>query len=130
MYKIERKSFGFQLTFSGKLQEDEWQRWYDDSVEKLQDAPRSFGVIIDMRGLTPLASDRQKTIVKGQQLYRNKGMIRSAVILNNAVTTYQFKKLAQHSGIYSFERYIDAELHENRQQIATDWVTKGIDPDA
>jgi len=68
-------------------------------------------------------------MVKGLQLYKGKGMQRSAVILNSTVTTMQFKRLAKESGIYQWERYIDASKTANWTDVAVAWVKDGIDPD-
>ena len=130
MYSIEKKPYGYLLTFGGTIEADEMQKWADESAAALAGAPASFGVVVDMRELTPLEPDAQTTMVKGQQQYKAKGMQRSAVVLANAVTTLQFKRLAQQSGIDAFERYINAKATPDWHSIAVAWVTKGLDPDA
>jgi hypothetical protein len=82
-----------------------------------------------MRTLVPLRPDSQALMVKGQALYRAKGMQRSAVILNDAVVTGQFMRLAKESGIYAYERYIDASNDPQWHRHAEDWVRSGVDPD-
>jgi hypothetical protein len=69
-------------------------------------------------------------MVEGQTLYKSKGMNRSAVVLANPVVTQQFKRLAQQSGIYSYERYIDASTVPDWTKTAVAWVREGVDPDA
>ncbi len=88
-----------------------------------------FGVLIDMTTLNPISSETQEVLVSGQQLYKQKGMERSAVALNSLVITLQFKRLARKSGIYAWERYIDAGKLTNWERVAEDWITKGADPD-
>jgi hypothetical protein len=51
------------------------------------------------------------------------------VILENAVITLQFRRLAKETGIYNWERYIDASKHKDWEKIGLDWVERGIDPD-
>jgi len=41
----------------------------------------------------------------------------------------QFKRIAQESGIYVFERYIDAVTNQDWSKVAVDWVKNKIDPD-
>jgi len=131
MYKIDRKSSGYLLTFAGVIGREEMARWVEESKRALQNEKSlKFGVIVDMRTLAPLAQDTQELMVKGQQLYKEKGMERSAVVLNNSVTTMQFKRLAKESGIYAFERYIDASEVADWKKPAVDWVRDGKDPDA
>ena len=129
MYKIERKTSGYFLTFGGMIDAAEMKNWLDESTKALATAQAPFGVIVDMRTLKPLASDAQEIMVKGQGMYKEKGMQRSAVVLNDAITTFQFKRLAQQSGIYAFERYIDASKDGEWTKTAVAWVKDGIDPD-
>lgn len=130
MYKIERRPSGFLLTFSGFILADEMLQWRNESVEALALVNEPFGVIVDMRTLKPLPADAQAIMVEGQALYKNKGMQRSAVILTNPLTTAQFKRLAKESGIYAWERYLDASSMTNWSEVAVKWVRDGIDPDA
>jgi hypothetical protein len=129
MYKIERRSTGFLLTFGGTIDASEMQKWFEESTVALKSAPPEFGVIIDMRTLLPLTPEAQGTMVKGQQAYKAKGMKRSCVIVKDKVTSLQFKRLAMTSGIYSFERYLDATTWPNWTDTAVAWVRDGIDPD-
>jgi hypothetical protein len=130
MYRIEKVPTGFLLTFGGLIGKDEMLQWLDESLGALQGAVPPFGVIIDMRTLVPLRPEVQATMVQGQKAYMDFGMQRSAVILANVVTTSQFKRLAKESGIYAFERYINAGAVPAWRQVAEAWVAKGVDPDA
>jgi hypothetical protein len=130
MYKIEKRPSGFLLTFSGKIAKDEMTRWLNESKTQLITVSGKFGVIIDMRELAPIDGETQAVMVEGQGLYKAKGMAKSAVILSNPVVTQQFKRLGQQSGIYAFERYIDASANSNWSGIAVAWVRDRIDPDA
>ncbi len=130
MYRIEKRSSGYILTFSGDIGEAEMQRWKDESERKLAaETAASFGVIIDMRNLLPLKSEVQSIMISGQRLYKERGMKRSAVILSSADICRQFTNLAVQSGIYATERYIDASSEANSIQKAVDWVKSGIDPE-
>src|SRR5512133_3716538 len=107
MYKIERKTSGYLLTFSGVMDLAEMQRWVADAKAALTSETGAFGVVIDMRHLAPLLPEVQTAMVEGQQAFKGAGMSRSSVLVNNSVTAIQFKRLAQQSGIYAFERYFD-----------------------
>jgi len=87
-------------------------------------------VFVDMRTLKPLPPDAQPIMVAGQQLYKEKGMQRSVVILADAVTTMQFRRLAKESGIYAWERYLDASSNADWKKVGEAWLTQGVDPDA
>lgn len=129
MYTIEQTEFGFQITFAGKMDERELREWSADSQTALQDAPEEFGVLVDMRELKLLSDDEQRLMRAGQQQYRDAGMTRSSVILESAILTLQFRRLAKESGIYDWERYLNAGTTDDWHQQAVDWLTDGVDPD-
>ncbi|QFU83649.1 hypothetical protein [Natronorubrum aibiense] len=129
MYTIERTAFGFRITFAGTMDERELREWAADSRKALEEAPDEFGVLVDMRELNLLSDDEQQVMRAGQQHYQDAGMVRSSVILESAVLTLQFRRLAKESGIYEWERYINAGTTDDWHQQAVDWLTDGIDPD-
>jgi len=130
MYKIEKGAHGYTLTFSGSISVAEMKKWKEESAKALATASGSFGVFVDMRNLNPLPADAQAEMEEGQKQFKAKGMTKSVVVLSSPVVTMQFKRLAKQSGIYAWERYIDASNEPNWQQKGLDWLTKGIDPDA
>jgi hypothetical protein len=129
MYKIERKSYGFKLTFGGFIQAAEMQKWIKESETTLASSPAKFGIFVDMRNLKPLPPDAQTVMQTGQKLYKQKGMNRSVVILSDAITTMQFKRIAKQTGIYAFERYLDASKTPGYEKIGIAWIQNGVDPD-
>jgi hypothetical protein len=128
VYKIDKTDLGFQLTFGGDMTEAELQTWYQESAGVLARMDTPFGVIIDMRTLAPLPIAAQTVMVKGQAMYRSCGMQRSCVILQDPITTIQFMRLARLSGIFKYERYIDASAHKDWRQAARDWVKDAVAP--
>jgi hypothetical protein len=132
MYRIAKKNFGFQLTFGDKIDVAEMTRWREEAKAALVGAPPSFGVLIDMRALKPggIQRDAQKVMVEGQGLFRKAGMERSCVILQSATITMQFERIARESGIFAFERYIDAARKPDWEAKAVGWIQKKIDPNA
>jgi len=129
MYSITRKTSGYILTFNGVIDENEMQKWVDDSKRHLQEEKSdSFGVIVDMENLEPLSQGASTLMKEGQKLYKEKGMNRSAVILNSPKICEQFKNIALQTGIYAKERYIDASTVKNSIEVAIKWVKDGISP--
>jgi hypothetical protein len=128
VYKIEKNDLGFHLTFGGDMTKAELEKWYEDSEQVLPWQPVPFGVIIDMRTLAPLPAEAQQVMVRGQAMYRSRGMQRSCVILDDAITTIQFMRLAKRSGIFKGERYIDASAHKDWLQQARNWVEHAVTP--
>ena len=113
MWKIERDEIAglmvFKFTFSGFIKKEEMQEWVDESKKELRTAPKEFGIYVDMRGLKPLPHDAQELMQVGQSLYREKGMLRSSVLVDKIVTKMQFERIGQETGIDKKERYFSAE---------------------
>lgn len=128
MYNIAKSDLGFHLTFGGEMTKTELDKWYEESEQALQGPQAPFGVIIDMRTLAPLPIEAQQVMIRGQSMYRRRGMQRSCVILNDAITTIQFMRLAKQSGIFKHERYIDASAHRDWMREAQKWVKDAVPP--
>jgi hypothetical protein len=128
MYKIEKTAYGVKITFAGGMSKDEIVAWGVESEKVLQTLQSSFGIMIDMREMKPLAPDAQAEMQKGQKLYKEKGMERSVVILSSTIATLQFKRIAQESGIFAWERYIDASASPDWEVKGEKWLTNSIDP--
>jgi hypothetical protein len=130
MYKIDKETWGYRLTFGDFMNATEMKAWVDESHAVVKSAPAGFGVFVDMRTLKPLPQDAQLVMQEGQKLYKSKGMKRSVVILASIVVTLQFKRIAQETGIYAWERYIDASSVPDWEAKGIAWIRDNIDPDA
>jgi hypothetical protein len=130
MYSIEKKDYGIKLVFDGFIRADEMQKWVEESKSKLLSfGLKAFGVFVDMRTLKPLPQDAQVVMTTGQKLYKEAGMTRSVVILNDPIVTMQFRRLAKTSGIYEWERYIDASTVTDWEAKGEAWLKDSADPD-
>jgi hypothetical protein len=129
MHKVEKKNYGYRLTLTGSISRDEMAVWVADSKRALADAPASFGVLVDMRGLQPLEADTKAVMEEGQRLYKMKGMTRSAVGVDSATLVLQFKRIAKETGIYEWERYFDASESADWEKAGVGWIEKEIDPE-
>lgn len=130
MHKIEKRPFGFQLTFGGDIDVAEIQQWREEARTAVSGAPKLFGVLIDMRTLRPggLHADAQPIMTDGQSLFKKAGMQRSAVILQSATVTMQFERIAKQSGIDAFERYINAAATPDWEARAVRWIEQKVEP--
>lgn len=129
MYKIEKMNYGFKLTFGEFINAEEMKQWVNDSEKELETVSGKFGVFVDMRTLKPLPDEAKTHMESGQKLYKLRGMERSVVILDNAITRMQFKRIGKQTGIYEWERYINAKDDENWEKTGEDWIINKIDPD-
>jgi hypothetical protein len=128
MYAIDRSHYGYKITFSGFMSAGEMSQWLKDSQASLSAQAGPFGVMVDMRELKPLAAEAQAVLQSGQKLFKARGMVRSAVILQNPIITLQFKRLAQETGIFAWERYIDASKTDSWEAKAWAWIESSVDP--
>lgn len=129
MYKIEKIDFGLKLTFADFVNADEMAQWLKEAQTALLSTKKPFGVIVDMRALKPLKADAQIHMEAGQKLFKEKGMERSAVVLNDLITTMQFQRLARQTGIYQWERYLNTQTTPDWETHAVKWIKDGTDPD-
>jgi len=129
MYKIETTDFGVRLTFGGFIKLEEMSSWVAESEKALKTLPPKFGVMVDMRNLKPLPAESQVEMQKGQKLYKEKGMVRSVVVVDNATTRLQFRRIASETGIDAWERYLDSSHTADWDQVGRKWLMDGIDPD-
>ena len=129
MYRIKREPWGYRLRFGGFISSDEMEAWRVESQKILEEAPARFGVLVDMHDLRPLPPQTQMVMVSGQQLYKQAGMERSAVIVDSALTALQFRRLARESGIDAWERYLSTK-DPDVDEKAIAWLEEGSDPDS
>ncbi|HOE92024.1 MAG TPA: hypothetical protein PKZ69_02525 [Candidatus Cloacimonadota bacterium] len=129
MFSVDQTSYGVKIMFSGAMNKEEMSVWLEESKRITSKLPSKFGVFVDMRNLKPLEAEAQKVLEEGQKHYKIKGMERSVVIVNNPIVKMQFTRLAKQSGIYEWERYIDASQHGDWEKRGEAWLTSSIDPD-
>ena len=131
LFKVERKDFGVSMAFEGALTLDEVKRWSQEALRILPTLAPGFGVLADNRALRPgaLGPEAQTILEQTQALYKQKGMARSCVILNSAAVTMQLERAAQHSGIKSSERFLNAASRPDWEQAAVAWIRDGVEPD-
>jgi hypothetical protein len=129
MITVETTEYGICFTLSGYVQSSEVATSLDELRAAADKQSPPFYVLVDMRELKPLPPDAQEKVRKGQLYLKEKGMRRAALILSSAILTMQFRRLGKESGVYQYERYIDASAHPDWERIALDWFHKGVDPD-
>lgn len=128
MYTFETTSFGYKFSFTGQVSKDEVVSWVEESKAALENAPESFGVLVDMQGLQPVEPEVKALMEEGQKLYKMKGLTRSAVAVDSATLAFQFKRLAKQTGIYEWERYVDASSVDDWEKVALAWINDEVEP--
>ena len=77
-----------------------------------------------------LSPETREVMKRNMEVAKQSGMGRSAQILDDAIITLQFARLAREVGISGTMRQIDASKVPDCERAATDWIVKGIDPDS
>jgi hypothetical protein len=129
MYNIEVKHYGVKLTFEGFISLNEIKSWLDEIKDLVNKLPERYGVLVDMRTMKPLIEEAQIFMEEGQTLFKDHGMARSAVALSSQTVTKQFKRIARETGIYEYEKYIDASTHSDWEEQGVKWLVYKIDPE-
>lgn len=127
--QTESTPYGYRSTISDVLPEAEAKAWFED-VKRAVAGRSNFGQLIDLRHQKPYGPETNAVIQEAMTYVRARGMQRSAVVLSSAVTALQIKRLAKETGMYAYERYIDASADPNWEQTALAWIERGVDPDA
>ena len=128
MTNVQEQNYGYHVTFAGSVSSDEMSAWVNKSSELLARSSGNFGVLVDMRDLSPLSPSAKEQLEKGQSIFKSKGMKRSAVIVNQGFIATQLKLVAQKTGIHEWEKYIDASTNQDWEHKAINWLNNGVSP--
>lgn len=129
MYSIEKKDYGLKLILTGFVEAGELKQWSIDMLAAMTAASAGFCAFVDMRDCQPLPQDTQQYMLESQKKSVELGIKRVAIILDDLITTLQFRRIGKQTGLYpQYERYISAE-DEDWEQKAMDWILLGEDPD-
>ncbi|HEX5754382.1 MAG TPA: hypothetical protein VFZ09_49825 [Archangium sp.] len=122
--------YGFRVHAPGYITPAEARAWFEDlrsRVVALNGKP--FGLLVDSRSQKANPPDTQELIKESMVWLRGHGMERSVVVLDSTVALIQILRLAKATGVYAYERYLDALKDPEWETKAVDWIARGIDPD-
>ncbi len=128
MYLVEIKDYGLLVQVRGSLGVEDAQVWLQDIKDSLEKVSAPFGIIVDVREAKIFLPQTQEVIKSAIEVCAKGGMERAAVILNNAVSTLQARRLARESGTATWQRFLDASYQEDWEEKALQWLINGIDP--
>lgn len=129
MYESHETEYGVKFIFQGFVQKDELQRASREAARLMTKLQKGFGVLQDMRGMSVLPQDARELMKRNMERAKRAGMGRSALVVDDAITAMQFKRLAREVGISDTTRQIVATSVPNCERAAIDWIVKGIDPE-
>jgi hypothetical protein len=122
--------FGFRVHAPGYITPAEARAWFEElksRVLALEGKP--FGLLVDSRTQKANPPDTQELIKEAMVWLRGHGMERSVVVLDSTVALIQILRLSKASGVYAYERYLDALKEPDWEAKAVGWISHANDPD-
>lgn len=126
-YQVEATPYGIRTSHSGYATPEEAVDWLEQ-CRKILGEPHSFGQLVDLRGHKPNSPEVNEIVQEHMRFVRGHGLVRSAVVLSGVTSQMQIKRLAKETGMYEWERYLNAEDPEWERK-AVEWIDNGTDPD-
>ena len=128
MYIIEKTYFGFHITFEGQMSEAEAAQFKAEVENIVPSLKQPFSTIIDLRTWIP-AEPRVLTLLQqAEQLSKNHGLQRRAIIVHSPVIKGQAVQLSFTSETNELERCINASNVEDWEKQAIAWAVHGVEP--
>lgn len=124
-----RTEYGFRLNAPGYITPPEAKAWFEDLRTKVAvKKGRPFGLMVDIRGQKANPPETQEIIKQAMGWLKQNGMVRSTVVLDSTVARLMMVRMAKQSGVYEWERYIDASKDPDWEHKAIDWIVNGSEP--
>lgn len=128
--EVYETEYGIRIVTKGIIDENVLISMGKEVSRVLAKLKKGFGVLHDMRGMLTLSPETREVMKQYMEVSKQSGMGRSAQILDDAIIALQFTRLAREVGISDTMRQIDASKVPDCEGAATDWIVKGIDPNA
>ena len=129
-YRVEKASYGMKLSILGFINPNEvdtMNREVQELGSKLDDG---FGIIVDMRENRAFSNEVAELMKEQIGICIDVGMGRAGIILQSAIMTLQARRLIAETGIADRVRFIDASSEPDWEKVATQWVTRAVEPAA
>jgi hypothetical protein len=122
--------YGFRVHGPGYITLAEARAWLEDlKLRVLARGGKPFGMLVDCRTQKANPPETQELIKEAMVWLRSHGMERSVVVLDSTAALIQILRLAKASGVYAYERYLDALKDPDWEAKAEDWIIRAVDPD-
>ena len=128
MYKIEKKSFGFQITQVGSFSLEEVERYSSDVMATLARHNGKFSLLIDSRELVLPTPDVLKVFSKLHETVWQMSCERAAIVVESPVAKGMVIQACSTHDNSSNDRIIDARMFPNWQVIAAAWASDAVEP--
>jgi hypothetical protein len=122
--------YGVRIHAPGYITPAEARAWFADLKPRvLAFGGKPFGLLADARTQKANPPETQELVKESMVWLRSHGMERSVVVLDSTVALIQILRLAKSSGVYAYERYLDASKEPDWERRSLDWIVRAIDPD-
>ncbi|MFH1112883.1 MAG: hypothetical protein V1792_03095 [Pseudomonadota bacterium] len=128
MYDVSRTDYGVRIVAEGFVGKDELKNMMREASKVTSRLEKGFGLLFDARGMFALPPEAAEVLKHSMATAKRNGMGRSAQILEDAINTLQFGRLAREAGISDTMRQVDPDGFPDCERAAVDWIVKGIDP--
>jgi hypothetical protein len=129
MERVTLTDYGVDIVFGGPLAREEAEELVEELRRKLPLPGGRFGLLVDSRRMRAYPAAVQAVFKRGLLLCVERGMERSAVVLDSSIATLQAKRLAKETGTLARTRYLDARSHPDWRRLARAWLLDAIEPD-
>ena len=128
LYRLQREFFGLRLTLGGEITVADIVKLKKELATLLTTLNQPFGSIADIRTVIPPKTDVKEMLGECEQMTRVAGLQRRAIVFQSPVVGNQARQLSFKSNTDSLERQINANLTDDWEKLALDWVVGGIEP--
>lgn len=128
MYLITKKPYGILIKFDGFIAPSEMMKYKSEMKFVLDSLPPKFGIVMDMRTCKALPKESQNILNSNPELIAAR-LTRSVTLVDSAITSMQFKRLAVESKVSDSKKFIDVKKIPDWEPVATAWIVQGIHMD-
>lgn len=126
--RTELTPYGYRCAFSGRVDRAELELW-SEQVRAICLHRPCWGQLVDNRYLEELDPALDELVRDVTTFARERGLIRSAVVVADARTAAAVMQQSLLTGRDAWERYLDASADPDWERNALAWIERGLDPD-
>lgn len=107
----------YKIQLRGFIHKSEMQQLYESAQKALVSPASNFRVFSDLRGFKPASPDVQAVMTQIQTLFKQKGLKKVAILVDNILTKIQLERLHKENRIKGTDMFFAAEEPNFMQNI-------------
>lgn len=116
LIRIKGKSV-YKLHLEGVVDVKEMKELLKKVEQQLRAPAADFRVYSDLKGFKPAMPEVQEVMKTIQKMFKERGMKKVALLVDNAVTKMQLSRLHGESGVKGTDRFFAADEKDYQQKI-------------